>query len=321
LAGTKLFDGASDFELMRQHVYEAPRPLRQVRADVPEALEALVLDLTAKQPEQRPRDAYEVYDRLLPFLPEAGTRPPAVGLEAAGVPDPTRLYRQPNAPRPRTVTGAPDQAAPPSAPSPSAALATELRGAIRAAISHSDALLDAGRYAQAAEALHQVIEPAAEALGIESPRVLRLRQRRAAILVIGGNFRAALPEFDDLYTAFVRTGGSTSNDALECLREAAHCRAELGQATVALRQFRQVLTQVSARDGDVSDEARELRRNIATLLLAEGDTVAAVAELTPLHEDLVVLYGPDHEETREIAGILARLRASGGQQQRGNGTS
>ncbi|GAA4714866.1 protein kinase [Phytohabitans rumicis] len=314
LAGKTLFDGGSDFELMRQHVYEAPRPLREIRADVPEALESLVLDLTAKQPEQRPRDAYDVYDRLVPFLPEAGARPPAAGLAPAGVPDPTRLYRHPNAPRPRTVTGTPDQPAPPPTPSPETARATELRGAIRAAISRSDDLLDDERYAQAAEALHQVIEPAAAALGIESPRVLSLRQRRAAILIISGDFRAALPEFDALYAAFTRTGGPTSNDALECLRQAAHCRAGLGQATIALRQFRQVLTQVRARDGDVSTEAVDLRRNIAILLLAEGYTEEAVAELIPLHEDLLVLHGPDHEETREIADILTRLRASGDQE-------
>jgi hypothetical protein len=158
--------------------------------------------------------------------------------------------------------------------------------------------------------LQQAIEPAAAALGIESPRVLRLRQRRAAILVVGGDFRAALPEFDALYAAFVRTGGPNADDALECLRQAAHCRAELGQATIALRQFPQVLTHVRARDGDVSTEAVDLRRNIAMLLLAEGDTEEAVAELVPLHADFLVLYGPDHEETREVADVLTRLRAS-----------
>jgi len=314
LAGTTLFDGTSDFELMRQHVYDAPRRLREIRADVPEALESLVLDLTAKQPEQRPRDAYDVYDRLLPFLPEAGARPPAAGPAPCGVPDPTLLYRHPNAPRPRVATGVPDQPVPAPAPSPETAPATELRGAIRAAISTSDELLDDERFAQAAEALQQVIEPAAAALGIESRRVLSLRRRRAAILVVGGDFRAALPEFDALYAAFVRTGGPNTDDALECLRQAAHCRAELGQATIALRQFRQVLTHVRARDGDVSTEAVDLRRNIAMLLLASGDTEEAVAELIPLHDDFLVLYGPDHEETREIADILARLRASGDQQ-------
>ena len=48
---------------------------------------------------------------------------------------------------------------------------------------------------------------AAAALGAENPQVLALRSRRAAILVIGGDFRRALPEFDALADAYARTAG------------------------------------------------------------------------------------------------------------------
>ncbi|NJP32853.1 serine/threonine protein kinase [Micromonospora sp. HSS6-12] len=316
LVGKTIFDGGNEFELMQQHVYQAPLPLRKVRPDVPEALEQLVLQLTAKVPEQRPRDAVDVYERLLPFLPAPGSRPPAAGHFPTGVPDPTLLYRRPNAPRPRPDTPpAPDPRDRPIPPQPSVEdPSTDLRGAINGAVSHSNDLLAEERYAQAAEALQQVIEPAAATLGIESPRVLALRQRRAAILVIGGDFRQALPEFDALYSAFARTGGPTSDDALACLRQAAHCRAELGQATIALRQFRQVLTHVRATEGDVSSDALELRRNIGLLLLAEGNVEQAMAELVPLHEDLSLVYGTDHEETQEIADVLTRLRVAGGEE-------
>ncbi|MEU4161150.1 protein kinase [Actinoplanes sp. NPDC026670] len=322
LTGRTMFDGGNEFELLRQHMEQAPQPLRQIRADVPEALEALVLDLTAKRPEQRPHDAYDVYDRLFPLLPVAGSRPPAPGQAPPGVPDPTLLYRQPNAPRPRpepqpaTVTDHPGASAQPGQ------VATDLRGAIKDAIARSDSLLEGERFAQAAEELQQVIEPAAAALGIESRRVLELRQRRAAILIIGGDYRTALPEFDALYDAFVRTAGPTSRAALDCRRQAAHCRAELGETTLAIQQFRQVLTHVRAREGDVSEEAVDLRRNIAMLLLAEGDREQARAELISLYENLEVLHGPDHEEAREIADLLERLRRTGGdpgQAQRGLG--
>ncbi|MEW2082381.1 hypothetical protein [Streptomyces sp. NPDC005283] len=43
--------------------------------------------------------------------------------------------------------------------------------------------------------LGEVIEPAALALGSESKQVLGLRRRRAAIRLLGGDYRAALPEF------------------------------------------------------------------------------------------------------------------------------
>ncbi|WP_091458071.1 hypothetical protein [Micromonospora inyonensis] len=101
---------------------------------------------------------------------------------------------------------------------------------------------------------------------------------------------------------------------MACLRQAAHCRAGLGQVTTALRQFRQVLTHVRAAEGDVSTTSLELRRDIGLLLLAEGDVEAAKAEFVSLHEDLGVVYGPDHEETRDVADLLTRLRFSGERQ-------
>src|SRR5690606_586151 len=113
-------------------------------------------------------------------------------------------------------------------------------------VAESDTLLAEERFAQAAEDLQQASSVAADALGAERPRVLGLRSRRAAILVIGGDFRRALPEFDALADAYARTAGPTSRDALDCLRQAAHCRAQLGQTTMALRQFQQVLTHVRA---------------------------------------------------------------------------
>ncbi|QKW13730.1 hypothetical protein [Verrucosispora sp. NA02020] len=81
-------------------------------------------------------------------------------------------------------------------------------------------------------------------------------------------------------------------------------RAELGQATTALRQFRQVLTHVRA----ASPTALELRRNISMVLLSEGEAAEAVDELRPLHDDLCVVYAPQHDETQEVAEVLARLR-------------
>ncbi|MGW0434074.1 protein kinase domain-containing protein [Micromonospora sp. NPDC003197] len=313
LVGKPLFDGVGEFELMRQHVNEPPVPLRKLRADVPEALEDLVLQLTAKIPEHRPEDAYDVYERLLPYLPLPGAAAPASSSSTV-VPDPTLLYRRPNAPKQRPAAEPHLRARPvPTLPSSSDGVpTTDLRGAISDALSHSNDLLAEERYAQAAEALQQVITPVAAALGVESPRVLTLRKRRAAILVVGGDFRQALPEFDALYSAFARTSGPTCADALSCLRQAAHCRAELGQVTVALRQFRQVLDHVRAAESDVSTEALELRRDIGILLLAEGDLEQAAAELIPLHEDLCLVYGPDHEETQEVADVLLRLRRADG---------
>jgi serine/threonine protein kinase len=311
LSGQHVFSGGTEFQLMQQHVYELPQPLRELRADVPEELERLVLDLLEKAPEQRPVDAYE---RLLPFLPQPGSAPSVADPVPDGIPDPTLLYRRPNSPRRR-----PEPPAEPPVPAnvgpaaqPAAVPPTQVRDAIKAAISQSADLLDDERYAQAAEVLEQVIGPAGDALGAESPRVLQLRMRRAAILVIGGDFRRALPEFDALAAAFIRTAGPTSQEALDCLRQAAHCRAELGQATAALQQFRQVLAHERATSSEVSETALDLRKNIGFLLVAEGRIAEAVAELEPLYEDLCLVYGPEHEDAQEVAEVLARLRLAEG---------
>ncbi|HEX6499004.1 MAG TPA: serine/threonine-protein kinase [Micromonosporaceae bacterium] len=310
VCGQPLVAGVTDFDLMRQHVYDPPTPLRQLRADVPQALEELVLHLLAKAPEGRPVDAYEVYERLLPFLPLPGSPPPtAWGPE--GIPDPTLVYRRPNAPRSRRVPPAP-VAATAASEQPAPAPATAIRHAISAAVAQSDELLNDERFAQAADVLQNVIGPASAALGSKNPQVLEVRQRRAAILVIGGDYRQALPEFEALAEAYARTAGPTNDEAIECAKEAAYCRAELGQNTAALRGFREVLTQVRAVSSDADPVALEVRRSIATLLLAQRRFAEARAELEPLYDDLCVVYGPDDEETREVADLLARLRLAEG---------
>ncbi|MGI5513465.1 hypothetical protein [Streptomyces sp. CA-106131] len=106
---------------------------------------------------------------------------------------------------------------------------------------------------------------------------------------------------------YLADGGPTSDKARSCRAQAAHCRAELGQVTVALQEFEAVLRQMRAVDNDASDEAIELRRAIGFLELSEGRLVEARRMLEPLHDDMCVVYGPDDEDTVEIAEALARI--------------
>ncbi|MEU8822787.1 serine/threonine-protein kinase [Streptomyces sp. NPDC048636] len=311
LAGEPVFNGENEFQLMRQHMDQPPTPLRALRADVPEDLEELTLGLLAKAPEQRPADAYAVYERLSPHLPQPGSAAvPVVFTDSgspASMPDPTVIYRQPNAPLRRTTPPAPSPEPVTPVPVP-ARVDTALRDAIRDAYARSADLAESGRFAQAADVLKAAIATAATALGTQNPRVLGLRGQRAAVLMAGGDFRRALPEFDALAAVYARTAGPTSDSALECRRHAAHCRANLGLATDALREFQEVLEVVSDSDGDASETALDLRRSIGVLLFSESRRTEAEGVLDTLHEDMCVILGEDHEETREIAGLLARLR-------------
>lgn len=310
LSGRLVFAADSEYLLMYQHVNAASTPLRQLRPDVPEALEELVLHLLRKAPEARPADTQEVYARLLPFLPPPGREPDAAESGLAGAPDPTAVFRHPYAPRARAKT-MPSSSQAPTAAAPlgqQAPVPAQLREDIKAARAHSDALLEEERFAQAAEVLSEVIEPAARVLGTDSKQVLGLRSERAAIRLLGGDYRAALPEFDTLADAYARIAGPTGKYARSCRAQAARCRAELGQVTDALAALQGVLTVVRAVDGDLSEEAVELRHDIGMLLLAQGRTAEARQVLEPLHQDLCTVFGPDDEMTVEIADALAVSR-------------
>lgn len=309
LCGHPVFDGDNDFARMYHHVTTEPTPLREVRAEIPVELERLVLDLLAKAPDQRPTDAYEGYERLLPFLPAPGEQPETAGATTDTMPDPTLVFRRPNAPRrpPETGPTLERSTAEESSAAATRAPRTGLREAIRDAFEQSTALLDEARYAQAADVLEAAIHPAAEVLGAENPNVLQLRMRRAAAMVIGGDYREALPEFNALETAYSRTAGPTSDNAVQCLLQAAYCRAELGQIPQALQQLHEVLDRIRETAGDASETAQQVRLDIGKLQLAENNVPDAHRTLQALHDDLRLLQGQEDELTQEVAALLERI--------------
>ncbi len=78
LAGEKPFHGEG-LALLKAQMFEAPRPLRTIGADVPADLEALVLALLAKDPEARPADAASVERALLAIGAGSGEAAPRSG--------------------------------------------------------------------------------------------------------------------------------------------------------------------------------------------------------------------------------------------------
>ena len=86
--------------VLHQHTSVPPRPLHEVAANVPAALEALVMQMLAKDPADRPQTAAEVRDRLRATLdPTLAT----VAITPPPVLEPTRIAPTPPpviAPRP-----------------------------------------------------------------------------------------------------------------------------------------------------------------------------------------------------------------------------
>lgn len=94
LSGNVPFAGSTALGVLHRHLYEPPLPVRQLRPEVPQQLEALLLKLLAKDPQDRPASAQAVYAALAPLLPHHGSGAPTGPL------DPTRPFLRPQAPGP-----------------------------------------------------------------------------------------------------------------------------------------------------------------------------------------------------------------------------
>jgi len=77
LTGAPPFDGDSTYELLNRHVEQVPAAVRTLRSEVPEDLDALVSRLLEKDPADRPADAAEVAELLVPIALAAAPGGPA----------------------------------------------------------------------------------------------------------------------------------------------------------------------------------------------------------------------------------------------------
>lgn len=293
LCGQKVFNGTSSYELMHQHMTEPPVPLRTLRPDTPEPLERLVLDLLAKDPEDRPATAQDVYGRLAPFLPRPALVTEIASTPPGGLPDPTRPYRQPLAPRPRLGDDLrPTRVDPPSE-----------SDSFNSVHDHAVALIDEDRFGQAAEVLLDWLAQAQDDLAAEHPDVLEARLTYAAALFLGGDFRLALPEFAELAEIITRVAGPDDDRVRRCRRQVAYCRAELGDITEALADFEALLGN-SRTDPFTLD----VRRQIIRLLLSMGRSAEVRRLLPALLRDSAAVYGPRSSEVAELRALGDRLR-------------
>jgi serine/threonine protein kinase len=81
LSGRMPFEAENDTTLLYKHVHEFPTPLSEVLPDdheVPDELVHLIHDCLEKDPDQRPRDANEIVERLIDCVPMAMFKLPSV---------------------------------------------------------------------------------------------------------------------------------------------------------------------------------------------------------------------------------------------------
>ena len=71
LTGRTPFTEGTVAQKLIWHQTRQPKPIRQARPEVPEALAALIERMMAKDPAQRPQTPQEVAEALAPFDPDA----------------------------------------------------------------------------------------------------------------------------------------------------------------------------------------------------------------------------------------------------------
>ncbi len=90
VTGGRVFADPHPVAEIEGHLTRQPDTLRSARPEAPAELDGLVLELLAKTPSERPRDASEVCSRLVPFVTDLFSLPGAVTVPAN--PNPSQLY-------------------------------------------------------------------------------------------------------------------------------------------------------------------------------------------------------------------------------------
>ncbi|MFD7028105.1 serine/threonine-protein kinase [Streptomyces sp. NPDC059917] len=287
LSGNVPFVGTTALGVLHRHLYEPPLPVRQLRPEVPPALEAVLLHLLAKDPQDRPGSAQEVYEALVPLLPAHGA--------PVGPLDPTRPFLRPMAPWPDRVSAPPRPEAPP---------AVAPRRDIPAAVDEVRALLDEGRLTQAVDILGEILPAAVAQHGEHSPVVRSLRKQYAATLMDDGQYRRALPELRRLAEEFP----AGDPQSLRFRYDAAQCLEQLGEAAAALAEYRALLPFFENHYANPDPGLPlEVRRRMGHLLLSLGDRAAAHETLARLLFDAEQLHGPAHPFPTEVRRTLQWL--------------
>ncbi|QHY95953.1 Serine/threonine-protein kinase PrkC [Streptomyces sp. S4.7] len=311
LSGTVPFPGATALGVLHRHLYEPPMPVRRIRPEIPETLEALVLRLLAKDPQHRPAGAQEVYEALAPLLPTRGVVG-APGSAGSGTPlDPTRPFLRPHAPWPDRATAPPSAPLPPPRPEHVPAR----RPDVAAAVDEAKRLLGEGSITQAVDILGGILPAAAAEHGERSPVVRILRKQYATTLMDDGQYRRALPELRRLADDRAAEAGPGDPQTLQFRYDAAQCLEQLGEAGAALEEYRAVLPYYEGTGQPGGDQSRafDIRHRIGHLLLAVGDHAAAQQQLQYLLYDAERVYGPYHPLPVELRrGLDRRQQFRGG---------
>jgi tetratricopeptide (TPR) repeat protein len=333
--GAPPFDLGDAWAILIGHRDTPPSPPRGRRAELPEYLEQVILDLLAKRPEQRPYDARELARRITAGRTTPAYVPTVVSPQPRLLPvePPSREARLPSWTRGMTTghkaTGAglrttpPDAAAgltgewiarPATGPAPLPVPSAPPHEAVTALAGRHNAGLSLGRLGRWAEAgdVHRAV--AAERtrlLGPDHPDTLASRYEIAFTLSRTGRAADALREYTEVARARERVLGADHPDTLAARQEMAYVLGQLGRHFDAHQTYTSVLAARERTMGPDHPDTLRCRHNLAFNLSRLGrldDSYRMAHEVAAARARVL---GPDHPDTLvtryEVAYALGQL--------------
>jgi len=287
LTGDAPFLASDSMPLRAHHLQTAPPSVRSRRPEVPEAVNALVTSMLAKDAGSRPT-AEAVYTALLPL---ASTEPFATASGDENR-DPTRPFRRP-------LLAAPS-AAPVTANGDRRPLTDAEANLL---VSNAEALLAAQHPSEAISLLEDGVARAPDpALALELRRIL------AAALFYAGEYTRAATLFDAVGSEYRKYLPPADPVVLDCSYHAGHAYAETGKPGKALRQLRFYVQNADASAAaDEAAKVLESRFVIAQMLAADGQPDEALNELQAIRPLLAAAFGADSTQIRNLDRQIHRL--------------
>ncbi|WP_409474172.1 tetratricopeptide repeat protein [Streptomyces sp. HC307] len=332
--GVPPFDLDDAWAILVGHRDTPPAPPRTHRAELPAYLEQIILDLLAKLPEHRPRDAAELGHRI-----SAGRTTPAHVPTVVTAQPPEPAAHEPRLPswtRGMTTghkaagtalrTTPPDAGAaltsewiarlgtdripapvPDTPPTPSTEVLTALAGRHNAGLS----LGRLGRWAEAGEVHRAVAAEREHLLGPDHPDTLASRYEIAFTLSRTGRAADALREYTHVARARERVLGADHADTLAARQETAYVLGQLGRPFDAHQEYTRVLAARERTMGPDHPDTLRCRHNLAFNLGRLGRLEDSYRMASDVAAARARVLGPGHPDTLvtryEVAYALGQL--------------
>ncbi|MEV5506693.1 serine/threonine-protein kinase [Streptomyces orinoci] len=329
--GVPPFDMDDAWSVLVGHRDTAPRPPSELRPELSSPLERVILDLLAKNPDDRPEDAAELVRRVaearraeavLPQVPQppvraaeprlpAWAREMTTGSKAVGTEPPAPVPPDPAAAltgswtagthRPARGGGGTER------PPPPATLLTDLTLRQDQALR----LCGEGRWSEAGELQRSALAERQRLLGADHPDTLAARHDLAATLGRLGHFDEALREYARTTDGRSRTLGPDHPDTLAARQESAHVLGRLGRHFEAREVYAAVLAARERTQGPDHPATLRCGHNLAFSLGRLGRLEDSYRMALEIAAARCRVLGADHPDTLvtrcEVAHVLALL--------------